>query len=295
MIINTIDNLTHQRIVLEAAPERRKDLFQKHVVEPLRPFWEPMLARMPAGQGASDAMQFMGVYDSSNAESDKEALERLAMLARAESLNACRDAVEQAIRILRPEEHGVILESLLFALALGSPKKFGKEPGYTGSGGQPGQFIVVVWPNDYNVPRLPAIAVHEFHHNVRLTYEPWTQETTVGQYLVIEGLAEAFAAEMCGEDKLGPWVHSLNDAQHEEVKPRYRDALHISGFNEIRGYIFGDLEGDFASPVNIGLPPYSGYSVGYRMVNEYLRRSGKSAAEATYVPWREVVEGSCYF
>jgi uncharacterized protein YjaZ len=153
----------------------------------------------------------------------------------------------------------------------------------------------VVWPNDFNVPRLPAIAVHEFHHNVRLSYEPWSPGTTVGQYLVIEGLAEAFAAELCGEDKLGPWVHSLIEVQHEEFKARYREALQITGFNEIRGYIFGDLEGDFASPVKIGLPPYAGYSVGYRVVKQYLQRSAKSAAEATYVPWQDIIKGSGYF
>ncbi|XEC95978.1 DUF2268 domain-containing putative Zn-dependent protease [Paenibacillus tarimensis] len=30
------------------------------------------------------------------------------------------------------------------------------------------------------------------HHNIRLSYEPWSPGTTVGQYLVLEGLAEAF-------------------------------------------------------------------------------------------------------
>ncbi|XEC95979.1 hypothetical protein AB6A23_05270 [Paenibacillus tarimensis] len=69
MIIDTIDNVYHQRIVLEAAPERSKDLFQEHVVKPL-------LARMTAGYGTPDPMQLIGVYDSSKDASDLEALER---------------------------------------------------------------------------------------------------------------------------------------------------------------------------------------------------------------------------
>ena len=82
---------------------------------------------------------------------------------------------------------------------------------------------------------------------MRLSYEPWSAETTVAQYLVLEGLAEAFAAEMYGEDLLGPWVHALNEDQHSELLPRYREALQVTGFNEIRGYMFGDLEGIFTA------------------------------------------------
>jgi uncharacterized protein YjaZ len=184
---------------------------------------------------------------------------------------------------------------MLFTLVLANQRKFAQEPGYTGAGGMTGQVFVLVWPNDYNIPCLPAIVAHEFHHNVRLSWVPWSPATTVGQYLVLEGLAEAFAAEMCGEDKLGPWGHSLNEAGLEEVKPRYKEAFHVTGFNEIRGYIFGDLEGDVPSFTKVGLPPYAGYSVGYRVVKEYLRRTGKSAVEATCTPWQEIIEGARYF
>ncbi|GAA3400038.1 DUF2268 domain-containing protein [Paenibacillus hodogayensis] len=295
MNINAIDTLRSQRTVLEAEPERRAELYRELVVEPLQPIWETILARIPAAGGdRPDPVRLMGLYDPTGAPSEEEGLRALTLLERAGTWEGCVEAARQTIDRLRPEAHGIVPQDVLFTLALADSHKFAEPPGYTGSGGTPGQAIVIVWPSAYNIPRLPAIVAHELHHNVRLSYEPWTRDTTVGQYLVMEGLAEAFAAELYGEERLGPWVSVLDEAGHEEVKPRYREALHVSGFNDIRGYMFGDLEGDAYGFAKKGLPPYAGYAVGYRIVTSYLRRSGKTAAEATYLPWQDIVEGSGY-
>ncbi|MEF3306318.1 DUF2268 domain-containing protein [Paenibacillus sp. GYB003] len=285
MIMNGIDMLRNQRLLLEAAPERRQDLYGELVVEPLRPFWESMLAKMPPGQNTTDPAGLMGVFPPDS--DDNEGLEAIARLERAGSWQACLNAIEQAERLLRPADYGVSLDRLQYSLVLANPEKVKHLHGFTGFGGTPGQAIVLVWPSDYNVPRLPAMTAHEFHHNIRLSCEPWSADTTVGQYIVVEGLAEAFAAEMYGADKLGPWVRSLDDGQHEQVKPVYREALSTTGFPVISGYMFGNPQA--------GIPAYAGYSVGYRVVNEYLRRSGKSVVEATYRPWREIIDESRYF
>jgi uncharacterized protein YjaZ len=117
-----------------------------------------------------------------------------------------------------------------------------------------GYAMVLAWPDGYNLPRLPSIATHEVHHNVRLAFEPWTVGTTVGQYVVLEGLAEAFAAEMVGEGLLGPWPNALSEDELEEVRPVFRDALETSGFDEIRGYIFGDWAASSHGYAERGLP-----------------------------------------
>ncbi|WP_158301635.1 DUF2268 domain-containing protein [Paenibacillus mesophilus] len=285
MMIRGIDMLRNQRFLLEAAPERRMDLYNEMVAEPLRPFWESMLAKMPPGQDTSDPAALMGVYTPDL--DDREGIAAIDWLERADSWRQCLEAIEQAERLLRPADHGIVLDNLLYSLVLANPVKFGHLHGYTGFGGTPGQAIVLVWPSEYNVPRLPSITAHEYHHNIRLSYEPWSAETTVGQYIVVEGLAEAFAAEMYGADKLGPWVHSLDEEQHERVKPMYREALVTTGFPVILGYMFGNPQA--------GIPAYAGYSVGYRVVNEYLRHSGVSVVEATYRPWQEIIEKSRYF
>ena len=96
------------------------------------------------------------------------------------------------------------------------------------------------------------------HHNVRLSYEPWSAETTVAQYLVLEGLAEAFAAEMYGEDLWDPGFHALNEDQHSELSAALSEAPQVTGFNEIRGYMFGDLKVIFTAFTKMGIPPMRG-------------------------------------
>lgn len=300
MQVKSVDVLSGQGAALRALAEERAKIFHERVDEPLRPFWEPV-ARFAAGstwrgdEEPPSGTALLGLYGP-----HREAGEGLAALAKFEeagSLATCQEALESAAVVLAPEERGISLGSVAFALALAGPTTPGllaRNRGYTGFGGWMGYAMVLAWPDDYNLPRLPSIATHELHHNVRLAFEPWTSGTTVGQYIVLEGLAEAFAAEMVGEDLLGPWPTALTEEQLEEVRPAFRDALEVSGFDEIRGYVFGDWAASSHGYAERGLPDFAGYAVGYRMVREYLDRTGITAAEATYVPWREVVEGSRY-
>ncbi|WP_311295024.1 DUF2268 domain-containing putative Zn-dependent protease [Paenibacillus sp. MER TA 81-3] len=37
-------------------------------------------------------------------------------------------------------------------------------------------FLVIflyLYPNEYNLKRLPALVAHEFHHNLRFSYFDW--------------------------------------------------------------------------------------------------------------------------
>lgn len=75
--------------------------------------------------------------------------------------------------------------------------------GMNANGSVPGYIYLNVWPSPENLARLEATAVHELHHNVR--YAPgnvvWDPATvTVGEYVVSEGSADAFARELYGEE-----------------------------------------------------------------------------------------------
>src|SRR6516162_1989465 len=76
-----------------------------------------------------------------------------------------------------------------------------------------GYVVLPIWPTDYNLPRIPAAQVHDFNHRVRLTYEPWTLATMVGQYIVMESLTESFAAELYGPEYIGPWMGCLTNEE----------------------------------------------------------------------------------
>jgi uncharacterized protein YjaZ len=298
MEIRTIDALGGQRAVLEAPAEARRGLFRERVVEPLRPFWEPFVGRGMPGFDP-DAPRFMGIYGP---EDDPVAgLAGLGTLDRAGSNGACLAALREAGDVLGRAaraggREGTGLARLTFALVMTAPRP-GDEAGYSGFGNIPGLVMVTVWPSERNLPKLPAAAAHELNHGVRALAQPgdWPNGVSVGEYAVLEGLAEAFAADLVGQDRLGPWAQALTDEQIEAVRPRFREGLEVTGFDQVRGYIFGDwAAGEFGYQKQ-GLPDFAGYTVGYRIVRGYMARSGRSAAEATYRPWREIVAGSGFF
>lgn len=295
-----IETLSGLRAALTAPPGARLDHFKALVMEPLRPFWAPFLAMPwaraePQDEPALAAARMFGYYSP---EQDSAAgLAALDRLAGAGSWAVCLAALDRAGQALSPAAHGLQLPPLRFNLYLGDPAKLDARMGqYTGGGGRPGLVQVAVWPNDYNLPRLAAITAHELHHNVRFAYEPFIpQEVTVGQYIVAEGLAEAFAAELYGEDALGPVTAMLAPDARAAILPRFGAALETRGFDEARAYIFGDWAArQFGYPVR-DIPDFAGYGVGYHVVRAFLARTGASAAEATYLPWRAIVAGSGVF
>jgi uncharacterized protein YjaZ len=301
MELIAIDALAAQRAALEAPAADRMTIFREQVMVPLIPFWEPFLSWGPqaaADDGVEPYLKGARRFGFYSPEQDIAAgLRALDRFAEAGTWAECVAAVERAWATLAPEQHGIDLPQLRYTLLLGDPAKLDpKMGGYTGVGGWPGRVLAIAWPNDFNLPRLAAVTAHEVHHNVRFSYEPFIPHTvTVGQYIVAEGLAEAFAAELYGEDKLGPWVSVLDDAQAAAIMPRFREAVERQGFDITRAYIFGDWAAESSGYTAQGIPDFAGYCIGYRTVRAFLAKRGLRAAEATYLPWREIVDGSGLF
>lgn len=298
--LEIVDVLAGQQATfsVSADPERQRQIAAVQVAEPLRFLWKPMLENpwvkeKPPADDPVSAIQMLNIYPLDG--NPLEALRYLDLFHQAGSLAACRDALVRTFDMLRPGDHGITLPSIRFTLALADPDTVGlieRNEGYTGIGGMPGAIMIIAIPNDYNLPRLAAMAAHEAHHNVRLTYEPWNPATiTVGQYLILEGLAEAFAAELYGEDKLGPWAATKNTLDVlEQHRPTMRAAIERTG--DPRPYMFGDWAASFGGYEPIGLPDFIGYGTGYQIVTSYLKATGLSATEATWKPWREIAAGS---
>lgn len=298
MPIEPIDSLSPQRKALEAPPEQRLEIFREQVMEPIAAFWKPFMSRFPQADNGPEpaiaAAQAMGFY---NPTEDVEAgLQAIREFEQAGTWQACVAAIQTALELLDPAAHGLELEPVKFTLLLGSLRILRQEYGaYTGSQ-QPGMALVMGWPNPVGLPRLPVASAHELNHIVRFRYEPWTAQTTVGQYMIAEGLAEAFGVEVVGDPSLvGPYSSALSPEQLGAVKPRFKESLEVSGFDQIRGYIFGDWGAEQFGYTKQGLPDYAGYTVGYQVVQAFKANTGKTAAEATYLPWRQIVEESGYF
>lgn len=293
MKVRSIEVLDGLRRALEAPAEERQERWTEDVVEPLRPLLEPFTAWGPmAGKPLPEAAAMMNVYGP--ADDAGRGLQALGELERAGSWAACCRAVEQAWEALEPESRGIRLETIDFTLVLSSDP-MERAGGYTGMGGMPGKVWVAVWPSDENLPKLPAATAHEVNHNVRFLVEPFhPAHVTVGQYVVAEGLAEAFAAELYGENRTGPWASPLSERERRELLPRYREAVDESGFDTARAWIFGDWAAAEHDYEPVGLPDFAGYRVGYQLVRAYAERTDSTIAEATYVPWKQIVEESGY-
>jgi len=178
-------------------------------------------------------------------------------------------------------------------LVLGDPA-YSMGRGYTGGVDWTApRFIAQYYQaNDYTLPRLAGATVHELHHLIRLNIFPWNMlQTSVADYIVHEGMAESFAAALFGEDIVGYYVTDISEVELQTARELIGAGLEKTGFNLIRNYIFGDqiMQGE------LGLPDFGGYAVGYRLVQAYLERTGKSIVEATFVPAQEIVQESGYF
>lgn len=147
-----------------------------------------------------------------------------------------------------------------------------------------------------NIRALPGAIVHEMNHLVRLRIFPWDMmNTSVADYIIHEGVAESFAAQLFGEDVIGHYVTDFDDSQIERAKSLVREGLDKTGFDIIRAYIFGDEVGEKYNLPQIGMPNYGGYAIGYRVVQAFIQRTGKTAADATFTPAKDIIEQSGYF
>ena len=301
MKINALSTLAGQRAALRRPPEERAAAYAELVMEPMRPLWEPMVARMGQTTFATEGpFAYLGLYPpGADAE---EGLRRLDLLDDADSQAACVRALELGWERLTPlaaQCAAGFPEEVLFSLGMTAPPApamAARNMTYGGFGAMAGRIMTTVWPTDYSVARLPGATAHELNHNVRFVYEPFNpMTTTVGQYIVAEGLGEAFATELFGEEVLGPYAQALDEAELGVARDRIGAAIDVSGFDVIRGYIFGDWAAAQFGYAPQGLPDFAGYTVGYQVVRAYCARTGLSVAEATFRPWREIVERSGYF
>lgn len=159
------------------------------------------------------------------------------------------------------------------------------------------RFICQYWdPNPENLKHLGGAISHEMHHLVRNRIFPFGAQTSVADYIIVEGMAESFATALYGEECLGRYVSDTTEEDLHTSKQLIAKALTDTGFDVIRGYIFGDkIAKTSGAKVVGGMPAFGGYAVGYHLVQAYLKKSGKSVEEATFIPSMHIVDESGYF
>jgi uncharacterized protein YjaZ len=277
----------------------REDIFKRELIEPFRG-----LVDVFGGAGGDGLAQYaMWGMSPEQFAPDKRAqmTARLDALAKADAWNRAALSQEKGYNAFSTYADRIPTEKIVVGLLLSEMGNPSGRPEfeYTGFGAIPGWIMTVYGkPNDYTLERVEAATVHELHHNLGSAAGIVLGDMmtiTVGEYMIGEGLAESFSSELYGEDKIGPWVTEFDTSRMDETKAIFRDALNKSGFNVVRGYIFGDLVADDMNLPKAGVPPYAGYALGYHVVQAYMRRTGKKVVETSFVPAAEIIAESAFF
>jgi uncharacterized protein YjaZ len=285
MQFNIVDTEAAYRRLLDTRDAaQRQAIFRQELVEPFAG-----LVQFFGGEGLA-VFASWGMSPEQFADDRREQMAAiLAALAAGDAWNRAVRALEKGWAAFAAYADRIPLETITFGLYVADMGN--ASHGYTGFGGIPGWIMTVYGaPDEYNLQRVEAATVHELHHNLRGAADPRNTNMmalTVGEYMLVEGLAETFAAELYGEDRVGPWVTEFDNSSLERTKAIFHDALTLTGFDTIRRYIFGDAAA--------GVPAFAGYALGYRVVQAYLERTGRTVVEATFVPPQEIIAESGFF
>ncbi|WP_103352341.1 DUF2268 domain-containing protein [Amycolatopsis sp. CA-128772] len=283
MTITVLDTYPAMQAILQA-PTGRPEL--------LREMLQPAAGMYRYFPGEPDlvAMHAMGSGFPLDRDGER-CLEALEALHDADAWTRIRRALGEAAAALP----GVTVPDIVVLLVLGDPGDeyfMGPAAGVVGNGSVPGYVYLNVWPFPANLARLEATAVHELHHNLR--YAPggvvWDPATvTVREQVVSEGLADAFARQLHG-DELGYTRIGVPHLADDAVFAKVLSGLEVTGMRNFTAWVHGDAAAARFGATPVGLPTGAGYAAGNRLVDAYLAATGRTAAEALHADSREVVE-----
>ncbi len=145
-----------------------------------------------------------------------------------------------------------------------------------------------VWPTDEVLAQIEAIAVHELHHNLRYANRVWDPATvTVGELVVSEGLADAFARQLYGD--LGYALVGRAVLDDDAAVAKVLSGLDVTGMENFTAWVLGDAHAARFGGAPVGLPTGAGYAAGNRLVDAYLAATGRSAAEVLLADREDVI------
>ncbi|MBA4538391.1 DUF2268 domain-containing protein [Bacillus aquiflavi] len=285
-----IENTIEQYEKLFSIETERENYFRYSMMKPFEKMWNmihvPLEAKQPNGYDVIMATKMLGYLDVSDTTIGKKALDTFKEI---QALQIVHDTLNHLVHFIQQNNLYINADQLTFGLYIADPQKLKLQKGYCGFGGIPGFIQVTMYPYSYNIPRLPALIAHEFHHNVRFSYFDWDHgNVTVGDYLIIEGLAESFAKELYGEELLGPWVTSDKEDLQYSIEVM-KDVLNVKGFAEVSSYMFGDMYAIEQGYEPVGLSPFSGYAVGYEAVQSFMKMNHVGIKEATLLSTEEII------
>ncbi|GHO61981.1 hypothetical protein KSC_008730 [Ktedonobacter sp. SOSP1-52] len=285
----------YQRLLNSASAQEREVLYRQELLAP----FEGMMRIYGGGDDLLAWAKMWTLYTPEDFDGEQRPLieEMVSRMTDDRAWQRYTAALERGVAAFAPYADRIGLDTINCAVVLTRHNSNMPGRGYAGFGGLPGYLMVSLsLINDYTLPRVGPASVHELNHNVRFKIVPFSpMSVTVADYIIAEGLAEAFAAELFGEELVGYFVTDFNEEELSTARGVIGGALDVSGFNAVQSYIFGDTIAATRGLPKAGVPDFAGYAIGYRVVRQYLQRTGRSVAEATFLSSQEIIAESGFF
>lgn len=288
MTVNVLDTHAGMRDVLTAPESKRESL--------LRSMLQPAAGMYRYFPGEVDLVQMheMGCGFPITGD-DERCLDAVDALSAANAWERIERALADALDVQQAAKPQLAAPDITVALVLGNPNDphfMDEILGVVGNGSVPGYIAITLWPSEENLERLESTAVHELNHNLR--YGPggvvWDPATvTVGEQIVSEGLADAFARQLYGDD-LGYTRIGVATLHDDDVFAKVRTGLEVTGMRNFTAWVHGDASAARFGAPPVGLPTGAGYAAGNRLVDGYLQATGQLAADAVWASSRDIID-----
>lgn len=223
----------------------------------------------------------------------EETQQALDLLSDADAWGRVETAMSEAVEQQLAATPGIDVPDIKVLIMLGNPNDeyfMGPLRGFSGNGSATGYISLTLWPTEENLNRIEGAAVHELNHNLR--YAPggviWDPaQVAVGEQIISEGLADAFARQLYGPAGYTPigLPHLQNDGVFEKVLT----GLQVRGMQNSTAWVHGDESARRFGCDPVGLPTGAGYAAGNRLVDAYLETVGTTAAHALHTPSQEII------
>ncbi|HLQ81399.1 MAG TPA: DUF2268 domain-containing putative Zn-dependent protease [Brachybacterium sp.] len=286
MTITVLDTAAGMREVLTAPPGDREDRLRR-MLTPMQDMY-----RYFPGEVDLVALHAMGQGFPLDRRTD-EVLDALEQLEAADAWTRIEAALLRSVDVQSQALPDLRVPDISVLLVLGDPGDetfMGPARGATGNGSMSGYIQLTMWPAEENLVRLEAAAAHELNHNLR--YAPggvvWDPaRVVVGEHVVSEGLADAFARQLYGDD-LGHTPIGRPHLDDDAVLEKVLTGLDVGGMENFAAWVLGDEIAQRFGGSPVGVPTGAGYAVGSRLVDAYLDATGLTAADALHVPSAEI-------
>lgn len=279
--------------ILKSPVSNKTELYREKMLQPFKKKWDsqqiPYKSKTP---NDFDVIMFNNMAHLAPEHITSETKELIDQISSESVWTECQKTIEGCLNKFIEHEIQLPVSDYLFTILLGNLDNplLKLSDGYSGDGGIPGYLIGSIIPNTVTLNKLPELFAHEVNHNVRYQFIKWDNQTTLGEMIVSEGLAENFVAILYGEESVGPWVKKTSETTlQSQIKPLLKSKLDLTGFQTIFPYIYGDEVAELYGYRKKGVPYAAGYSCGYHLVKRYLEKTNKSIMEATLLPAEKIL------